>query len=236
MATNSDLIFGGLAGNGSNTDATSYATASSGTLVSGRVVFAAIATYKATTPDIPTCTGTNGLNGSWVQVGTVTIGSDLRLTVFWSVTTSTTAGIVTFDFGGNTQLAAVWAVCYSPFVNITTPVVQSKTATDTSSATTMTVTLDNPLAASRNWVLGFWAQRSASSFYTNSNFGYYLLGVSSTSTSDGLQMRGIVYPTTAMSIGGLQASISKVAIAFEVAQDGTDAGAGTRAVVVQAGG
>jgi hypothetical protein len=139
--------------NQSNTDATSYATASV-TPTNGRVAFAAIATYLSTgTPAIPTASG-NGQ--TWIQLATVTVGSNLRLTVYYAVVASATAGAVTFDFGAETQTAAAWSYLEISLIDNAAPVVQSKTNTATGSSA-ISVTLDAALTSVWNIVLGWLA-------------------------------------------------------------------------------
>src|SRR5690348_149654 len=118
MATNSTIFFSRLTANSSNVDATSYATASVSP-TNTRFLYAVVTTLKATAPDTPTASGTNGFNGTWTQIGTtVTLqtpaGNFIGISRFWSIATSGTAGVLTFDFAGNTQLAAVWDVIQSP--------------------------------------------------------------------------------------------------------------------------
>lgn len=228
MATNSSEIWGGLVGNGSNTDATSYA-ASSASPINGQVLLAAVASLKATAPDTPTASGTGGLNGTWTRIGsTVTIqtpaGNFIGLTVFWSVATSGTSGVLTFSFGAATQLAAVWNVVTSPFVNITTPIVQSKTTTDTSAGTTLSLSLDSALSSVMNWVVAVFAQQAAAAPTptTLSNNEYSPSPAPSNKTaSDGLGLTILVGPSITAAVQSLTASVGKIAFVMELAQDGT---------------
>lgn len=242
MATNPTLLWGRLTSGGSNTDATSYAAASVSP-VSGQVIIAAVVSLKATTPDTPTASGTNGFNGTWTQIGsTVTVqtpaGNWIGLSLFWSVASSNTAGVLTFSFGGNTQLAGVWDILTSPFINTATPVVQSKTATSTDSSTTMSITLDAALSAPANWVLGAFAhQASGSPALTSVSSEYSPSVAASPSASDGAGLRLIVGPTITSAMQTFTANVGKIGFVIEVAQDGTGAGGGGggRIVVVQAG-
>lgn len=219
-------------GAGSNSAASSYPT-STITPVSGQIIVAAVASLKATTPDTPTVSGTNGFNGTWTQVGTtVTIqtpaGNFIGLSVFWTLASSGVAGVVTFAFGGNNQLAMLYDLVTSPFVNTTTPVVQSKTATDTSAATTLSVTLNSALAAGPNMVLAWFAQNAnATPALTAPGTQYGAsLGASTTQETAGLGMRGVIGTTTTATMQTLTASVAKAAFVLELAQDGTSFGQG----------
>ena len=223
MATNTELLFVSLTGNASNTDAASYA-ASSVAPVSGQVCYAAIVTYRAAgVPAIPTASGTNGFGGAWAQVVTETVGSNLRLTVFSSVAQSAVAGVITFDFGAETQLAAVWRVVTSPYVNTTTPTVQTKTETLTDTTTTMTVVLNAALTAAANWVLSFFAQQlgSGPSITSAAWLEYSLQPTSNNTASDGAALQLSAGPGITATMLMSSSAVSKIGIAIEVAQDGT---------------
>lgn len=218
MSVNSSQFWRHLVANAANADTANPAT-SSVAPVSGEVCLAFIATYKAILPDIPTCSGTNGFNGTWTQVFTVTVGTDLRLTCFSSVATSSVAGVITFACT-NTQLAYAYAVIASPFINTTTPVVQSKTATDIGIGTTLSVTLDAALASAVNWVIGAFAQRSVSTIQGDGT-GYYPTPVpTATGASDGISLRVVVGSAITVGASIVAASVSKVAGAVEIAQSG----------------
>lgn len=90
--------------------------------------------------DLPTLSGTNGFSGTWTQIQTVVAGVQ-RDTVFWSVATSGTAGVITANHGGTSQAGFSWALVRAAGANTSTPVTQSKTATGTSA--TPSVTLDS---------------------------------------------------------------------------------------------
>lgn len=227
MATNSSELWTRLTANGSNTDATSYATASVSP-TNGQIVLGITASLKATTPDTPTASGTNGFNGSWNQINsTVTVqtpaGNFIGLSAFWSLATSGTAGVVTFNYT-NTQLAGMWALITSPFIKTSNPIVQSKTTTDTSAATTLSLALDAALMAAANWVISAFAHNNASApAVANTTSGEYspVPSASNTSVSDGLGLQIFVGPTITAAAQQLTASVAKVAIVMELAQDGT---------------
>ena len=99
-----------LTSGSSNSDATSYATASI-TPSADRLILAAVINSKTTSPDTPTCSG-NGL--TWVQVATrdyqLIASPARRITVFRALDSAPSAGAITFDFGGATQTSAAWSV------------------------------------------------------------------------------------------------------------------------------
>lgn len=123
------------------------------TPTANRVVIATSHTTKATSPgDVPTISG-NGL--TWTQVGTSlsfgTTGTPLsRLTVFWGIGASPTAGVTTWAFGGITQTGITWSIFEVPSCDTTTPVVAGSFQSNSGDAgTTASVTL-NTLASSAN--------------------------------------------------------------------------------------
>lgn len=227
MATNASQLWTRLTGNASNTDATSYATASVSP-TNGQVVLLITASLKATTPDTPTASGTNGFNGTWTQVGsTVTVqtpaGNFIGLSVLRSVATSGTAGIVTANYT-NTQLASAWDLIISPYINTTTPIVQSKTTTSTDATTTLSLALDAALAAAANWVIGAFAHNAAAGPIINNLTSVEYSpspAASATNVSDGIGLQVVVGPGTTSAIQGLTGSVAKAAFVMELAQDGT---------------
>lgn len=133
----------GMIANSSATDATSYATATSPTLTNGAVLTAWVATVIAAgTPNTPTATGTNGLNGTWTAITNV-VQDQIKLTLFRSTAQSTTAGVLTFDLAGQTNSAAAWGLTQWANVN-TTINVQSTTGTANAGTT---IAWAAPLAA-----------------------------------------------------------------------------------------
>lgn len=135
-----------LTGGGSTTDATSFATASI-TPTANRLVLLAVLSTLASAPNIPTATG-NGL--TWVTINNVTfntIGTPRsRLTVLRALGASPSAGAITIDFDGQTQLSCCWSV--AEFDGIDTggtngsgAIVQSATNRADSSAAALAVTL-----------------------------------------------------------------------------------------------
>ncbi len=137
----------GLTSSFSDTNATSYATASITPTGNQLVLAAVISSVTASgPPNAPTLSG-NGL--TWVQVATVTWNTTAlplsRLTVFRSLGGAPSTGAVTIDFAGQTQSECLWSVTQYAHVdtsgtNGSGAVVQSGTnRADT--ATSLTVAL-----------------------------------------------------------------------------------------------
>lgn len=233
MATTADLFWKMLTNSSSNTDAITYAMASVAP-VSGQVVLACVASLKASAPDTPTLSGTNGFSGSWTQIGTtLTVqtpaGNYIGVSWFWSVATSSVAGIVTANYT-NTQLASCWTLQSSPFINTTTPVPQSKTGTDTSADRALpAATLDAALSSQRNWVLYALAQQSATAIAQGANVGYLAYNYTGAfGATDGVTMKVFAAPSITFTpvANTYVASVGKAIFAIEVAHDGTGEGGG----------
>lgn len=102
----SAITNGNLATAGSNTDATSYATASV-THTANRLQLFFITTRVASgDPNIPTVTGATR---TWDQIATV-VNAGLRITAFRAMKSSTDSGALTADFAGQTQTMAQWSL------------------------------------------------------------------------------------------------------------------------------
>lgn len=123
---------------------TTYSTAST-TPSAGKLVLCAVASSKASTPDLPTVSGC-GL--TWVQVATVlfdTVGTPTKRVTLFRAQGTPSSGAVTANFGGVAQTGCNIFVCEIGPVdqggtNGSAAVVQSATnAVD--SATSITVTL-----------------------------------------------------------------------------------------------
>lgn len=222
MATNADVLPRFGARSASNTDATSYAAAS-WTPTDGRVITAVVTNYRsAGSPDTPTASGTNGLNGTWTQFSTVTVGN-VRMTAFWSVATSGVAGVLTFDFGGSTQSAAAWWIEEWSNTNTTTPVIAANTTTFTNQTLTSssTITLPNALTAAFNKTVGHLSLQANLSISPGINFA--MLNTH-TAVTDGLCIGGQFGSELAVDFTHAATAVDKVGIAFELAHDGTGAG------------
>lgn len=229
MATNSSIFFSRITANGNNSSGTSFATASVAP-VSGQFLYAVICSLKATTPDTPTASGTNGFSGTWHQIGTTLTlqtpaGNFIGVSRFWSIATSSVAGVLTFSFGAATQLGGLWDLLQSPFVNATTPVVQSNTGTDTSSSTALpSITLSSALSSFMNWSVVVVAEQ-ANSTPSITLAGSYQPYPNQTATSiaGGLGLKLVVVPGISFTpaSGSYTASVAKVITGDEIAQDGT---------------
>lgn len=132
-----------LATTGSNTDATSYATASI-TPGADKLVLAWVYSIAATTPNTPTASG-NSL--TWVEIDNQLDKDSLRrLTLFRAMGSSPSSGAVTFDFGGQTQTGCGWSVIEYTGMDTTGTngsgaIVQSAKNASVGTATSLTVTL-----------------------------------------------------------------------------------------------
>lgn len=131
------------------TDATSFATASVTPGSNKLQLLAVMNRFSSTPPTTPTVTG-NGL--TWVQVNTIVTAvgeayDNRRVTVFRAMGAAPSAGTITIDFGGNTQLSCAWSLIEFDGVNTggtngSSAVVQSVlTSTTAGNATSQTITL-----------------------------------------------------------------------------------------------
>lgn len=157
----------------SGTDATSYATASVSP-TNGRVLLAWVATQiTAGTPNTPTASGTNGFSGTWTAIANV-VQDQTKLTLFRSTAASGTAGVLTFDLGGQTNSAAVWGV--DEWVDVNTTINVQSTTTGANAATNLT--FSPSLAAFASSLNGVYAcVAAAGSFVTvrqNATQGFML--------------------------------------------------------------
>ena len=149
-----------------NVDRASYTLPVSGsyTPVSGALYYLFLHISKASTPDSPTVTGTNGWNATWTQEGTVTYNTlaspNRRLSLFSGVASSNTAGTFTVDFGANTETSVGWSLIKVTGNAASGYSVQVKTATIDTTGTSLTLTFDNAFANSSNEHLGALGQAS----------------------------------------------------------------------------
>lgn len=212
-----------LDGNSSNVDASSYASASQAG-VSGHFGLSVIANYKATTSNIPTASGTNGLNGTWTRINTIEANQDVshfaRVAAFWSSFSSGVAGVLTHDFGGDTQLASVWQIWDLPLIDTSTPIVQSKVVSAIDSAVSLTVTLDSALSDPNNIVIGIFAQQAAAqpvaNQIANAAYGPAARGSSNTFASDGIGLQVIVCNAQSFTMNTLTGSVAKLGMLIEL--------------------
>lgn len=128
---------------GSGTDAASYTTdtVSPG---SNRLVLLWVYSIAASAPNVPTVSG-NGL--TWQQIDSQIDTNNLRRgTLFRAMGASPSSGIVTIDFGGQTQAGAAWSVAEFDGVdtsgsNGSGAIVQSAKTASVGTSTSLTVTL-----------------------------------------------------------------------------------------------
>ena len=211
----------------SGTDATSYTTAATPTLVSGTVVTAWVATLiSAGTPNTPTCTGTNGLNGTWTAITNV-VQDQIKLTLFRSTTTSTTAGTLTFDLSGQTNSAAGWNIV--AWDNVATTINAQSTTGVANGGTAPTFSALSAFGAGFNAT--YVAMAAAGSFLTTrgNNTQGLMLQIPQASISNG-EISGADFfspgEVNSPSVGVSGAGSDIVAIAIEVAHDGTGVSSG----------
>lgn len=142
---------------GSNTDATSYNTASV-TPTANRLQLLWVYSIAGAAPNQPTVTG-NGL--TWVNIGSVLDSDGLRrITLFRAMGGSPSAGAIAIDFGGQTQTGAAWSLAEYDNVdtggtNGSAAVVQVVTGSTGSNGTSLTVTLAAFASAANATVGGF---------------------------------------------------------------------------------
>ena len=152
-----------LATNGTNTDATSVATASISPSANTLILASIGSEVASGTANEPTASG-NGL--TWVVVATRVQGLH-RITVFRALGASPSADALTFDFAGQTQLTFVWSVIEvsgadTSGANGSGAVIQSA-VNSTSGTQVLTVTL-GAFANTANATFGF--------FYIDANNGF----------------------------------------------------------------
>lgn len=127
----------------SDTDATSYATASISP-ASSVLMVVGLLNSRGSAPTAPGI-ATTGLNlGAFTAIGTVVTPNDIaRISAWWCDTGgSPGTGTIDFSFSGATQTGAQWVVWEISGANLSSPIVRS--ATNNASATTScTVTLTN---------------------------------------------------------------------------------------------
>ena len=218
MATAASVIPTYLTRVATNTDGESYATGSIAP-TNGRPCLVAVASYRAAgDPAIPTLAG-NGQ--TWTQVATEVIGSNLRITLFSAPGASPSAGAITATTTGETQLA--WAIWVVEFENASTTdfVVQTKNVNTVASASTLPVTLDNPLTAAFNICVAFYAMQVNVTLNPGAGMAQ---NNTSQGVSDGL-CHGMIFSTAlTLNVTFTTGTVSRVGIAAEIKHNGTGAG------------
>jgi trimeric autotransporter adhesin len=178
------LAYNALTFGDSDTDATSYTTASISPASSATII-AAIWTQGVDLPPEPTATG-NGL--TWTKVDTQ-VGAAVRLTVFRASGASPTPGTVVFDFGGDTQQGSNWRIIEFQNANTATNdgVVQFLGTSTTNDTATITL---GAFSDTDNATIGIWG--SADSAGGGLNFtegGGFTNGGQNSNTQNGTTMR-----------------------------------------------
>lgn len=149
------IDYASLATSGSNTDASSYTTASISP-TANNLVLAWVYSAAGSTPNVPTVSG-GGV--TWVQVATVLDStSQKRLTLFRAMSAVSTSGTVTFDFGGQTQTGCTWSIIQYDHVstrgtNGSGAIVQTDTEASAGSVSSLTSTLSS-FASTQNAAVG----------------------------------------------------------------------------------
>lgn len=177
MAISFALLTNGI----SDTDASSYTTASISP-TAGRLVLVAVAVrISSGTPNVPTVTGASM---TWFQIRTEVSGTR-RLTIFVGVSVSPGSGVLTIDFAGQTQGTCGWSIAESPDVNFDPSfLVQQNGATDTGTDTGMTITLSS-FGSTSNAAYGAIARASNAATTEGSGFSE----LSDQSSSEGLALQ-----------------------------------------------
>ena len=143
----------------STTDASSYQTASISPSSDKLILIAVYSGHASATPSTPTVSGNNL---TWTQIATAFQsfgGCRIRITAFRGFGSSASAGVVTIEFGGQTQLNAGWSITEFTGVDTTTNngVVQSATSSSGGASGGSTTTL-SAFASSTNATWGSWGR------------------------------------------------------------------------------
>lgn len=137
-----------LTAGSTTTDATSFATASVSP-GANRALYAFSVTATGSGPVAPSIITANGL--TWAEVATVTFSSgNRRLTALRSMGASPSAGVVTFDFAGQTQTSFIGAVFECTGVDTSGSSASGATVQSVTSSVTGATTASATLAALEN--------------------------------------------------------------------------------------
>lgn len=207
-----------LTADDSETDATSYATASITPTANTTLIAFIASKVSSGSPTLSSVTG-NGL--TWTEVRTVNSSTVRGLSVYRASGASPSAGAVTFDFGAQTQLGANWGVIQVDGTSTVTTdgVVQSSTGSD--SADTLTVTL-GAFAFSGNHTLGvFMSIDTAGGALNNSEgAGFTMLAENSGLVGGETFRSGVEYKTgsdTSVDMDAIAANDRLFGVAMEIA-------------------
>lgn len=188
-ATFSSTVVTNLTSGFSDTDATSYNTASVSPS-SNYLNLVSVTNVKSSTPDTPTLSG-NGITYEQIDTHVIdSVGTMRRSTLFRSLGSSPSSGAITIDFGGNTQTACSWVVDTVSGVdtsgtNGSGAIVQSaKTTQDnTGNTTSLTATLSS-FSSANNLTYGVYGGASTTGLTAGSGFTILASASSTTPTSD----------------------------------------------------
>lgn len=188
-ATFASTVVTNLTSGFSDTDATSYNTASVSPS-SNYLNLVSVTNVKSSTPDTPTLSG-NGITYEQIDTHVIdSVGTMRRSTLFRSLGSSPSSGAITIDFGGNTQTACSWVVDTVSGVdtsgtNGSGAIVQSaKTTQDnTGNTTSLTATLSS-FSSANNLTYGVYGGASTTGLTAGSGFTILASASSTTPTSD----------------------------------------------------
>jgi hypothetical protein len=214
-------------------DASSFAT-NSYTPTANRLMIAYVGNTKSGTPETPTLSG-NGL--TWDQLVTYqpdTAGTQRRMTIFVAKSgASPSAGAVTADFGGVSQLGCAVIVDEFNGADLTgtalAAIVQNKTGSTSGSATSESITLNNAIGSGNATYGAFMHQADEA---TNPGTGYTQLGTGTFTSPAESHLTEYRADGNTTVDASWTTSIQKGGIAAEIKADG-GAGPSTSAVWIQ---
>ena len=159
----------------------------------------------------PTVTSVAGNGLTWVQVNTLTFGSNGRLTLYRAMGAAPTAGTVTITFSG-TIARACWSIVEYDGVDTSGTdgsgaVVQS--VTGTAASTSLTVTLA-AFADANNVATGGFSTTSNSTYTAGGGFSIY--GSAAQSTSLSIATEGLPTNDTTVDISVASTTIAGIAV------------------------
>jgi hypothetical protein len=159
--------------NVSSVDATTFSNTSI-TPTSGRLYIVCVVNSKGTTPDTPTLSGTNGFNVTWTQIATITFNTiaspNARLTAFWGIASSSSAGVITSAYAGNTQTGFCQTIDEFTGFNATTPIVTANVVTARADTVTGVNCTLAALASTLNATFGTYSKSGNSTITPNGTF------------------------------------------------------------------
>jgi hypothetical protein len=205
----------------SNSDATNY-NSGAVALTIGRVAYVACVSRLAAGPSAA-ATVTSASN-TWTEVGTVAVGV-IRLTVARCAVASATSEVINAAYGEETQEAHAFMIFEVANLSTGAPV-QSKT-NSSASATSLTVTFDDPFASPWNATLGIFGWSAASgTLFISSNLDQLLIDETQSAASEGACLGVTFSPKELAAVTGGVNSGAVVGLALELSHDGSDLGGG----------